>query len=195
MNDPIYSEGIELIYILLLKVSPKKKIFPSWIKILRPELAQVFTLGQVLYNISNVFPCYYDHIESAIDTINSTKKFDKLIISIYSEEQTKKEKYLEVSNFLLKNPCISEIKIIVQHFCLETWLLGNKKVGPRNPKTQELKIYKQYFDVFKEDPDLLPDFPNENLNRAQFAFLYLFKKNAKRKKNELYKSLTKGCLP
>jgi len=68
--------------------------------------------------------------------------------------------------------------------------LGNKKVGHRNPKTQELKIYKQYYDVFKEDPELLPDFPNENLNRAQFAFLYL-KKMLKEKRMNYTKASPK----
>jgi len=119
------------LYIIVEGVA-EKKIFPSWIKILRPELKQVFTVSQVINNnylliSGNGFPSYYDHIENAIDTINSTKKFNKLIISIDSEEQTKMEKYEEVSNFLLKNSCKSDIHIIVQHFCLETWLLGNRK--------------------------------------------------------------------
>ena len=182
------------LYIIVEGVA-EKKIFPSWIKILRPELKQVFTVSQVINNnylliSGNGFPSYYDHIENAIDTINSTKKFNKLIISIDSEEQTKMEKYEEVSNFLLKNSCKSDIHIIVQHFCLETWLLGNRKVGPRNPKTKELRVYKQYFDVLINDPELLPGFPEENLNRSQFAFLYL-KKMLKEKRMNYTKASPK----
>jgi len=173
----------------------EKKVFPSWIQILNPKLTQVFTLSEVLNNnyliiSGNGYPGYFDHIKDAVATINSTKKFDKLIISIDSEEQTKQEKYEEVLDFLNDKPCDSEIHIIVQHFCLETWLLGNQKVGPRNPKTKELSAYKQFFNVLKEDPERLPDYPNENLNRAQFAFLYL-KKMLKEKRMNYTKASPK----
>ena len=183
------------IYIVVEGVA-EKKIFPSWIKILRPELIQVFTIDEVVKNnflliSGNGFPNYYDHIESAIETINTTKKFDKLIISIDSEEQTRQEKYDEVTKFIVDRPCVSEVHVIVQHFCLETWLLGNKKVGPRNPKTQELRNYKNYFDVFTDDPELLPDYPNEDLNRAQFAFLYL-KRMLKEKRMNYSKGFPKA---
>ena len=67
------------------------------------------------------------------------------------------------------------MNIYIVVFCLEAWLLGNKKVGPRNPVTQELRAYKNFFDVLTNDPEQLPDYPNENLNRAQFSFLYLKK--------------------
>ncbi|MDM8525337.1 hypothetical protein QUF80_18355 [Desulfococcaceae bacterium HSG8] len=178
----------------------ERKIFPYWIKILKPELTQVFTIDEVIENnfyliSGNGFPSYYDYIKDAIDTINSTNNFDKLIIAIDSEDQSRQEKYEEVNAFLADKTCTAEIRIILQHFCLETWLLGNKRVGPRNPKTQELRTFKEYFDVFTDDPELLPDYPIKSLNRSQFAFLYL-KKMLKEKRMNYSKGVPKAiCHP
>lgn len=187
------------IYIVVEGVA-ERKIFPSWINILKPELSQVFTLDEVIdnnfYLISgNGFPNYYDYIDDAIETINSTNKFDKLIISVDSEKQSKQEKYEGISAFLVDKHCTAEIRIIIQYFCLETWLLGNRKVGPRNPKTQELRNYKTHYDVFAEDPELLPDYPLRSLNRAQFAFLYLKKMLQEKRMNYSKGSPKAVCHP
>ena len=187
------------VYIVVEGVA-EKKIFPSWINIIKPELSQVFTLPDItdnnFYLISgNGFPNYFEYIKNAIETINSTQVFDKLIISVDSEDLSKQDKYDEVSSFLKSHPCSAEVRIIVQHFCLETWLLGDKKVGPRNPRNDELKLYKNYYDVFTNDPELLPDYPLKNLNRAQFAFLYL-KRMLKDKRLNYSKGATKSvCHP
>jgi hypothetical protein len=61
----------------------------------------------------------------------------------------------------------------VQHFCLETWALGNRRVGPRNPTSQKLKEYKQVFCVYENDPELLPAYPPRYTIRARFAKVYL----------------------
>ena len=182
------------IYIVVEGVA-EKKTYPSWINILKPELTQVFTLDEVVENnfyliSGNGFPNYYDYIADAINTINSTQIFDKLIVSVDSEEQSKQEKYDEVSAFINDKPCSAEIRLIIQHFCFEAWLLGNRRVGPRNPKTQELKKYKNYYDVFNEDPEQLPRYPEKSLNRAQFAFLYL-KRMLKEKRMNYSKGSTK----
>ena len=110
-----------------------------------------------------------------LKSVTLFESYHKLIIAIDSEDQSRKEKYEEVNTFLANKPCAAKISIIVQHFCLEAWLLGNKRVGPRNPKSQELRTFKEYHDVLTNDPELLPSYPIENLNRAQFAFLYLKK--------------------
>ena len=33
-----------------------------------------------------------------------------------------------------------EYSIIVQHFCIETWALGNREIFPENPKKKQLSI-------------------------------------------------------
>jgi len=91
--------------------------------------------------------------------------------------------------------CSAEIKIIIQHFCLETWALGNKKVGPKNPKNSTLIEYKKIFNVLEEDPELLPSYSPRNWNRSQFALRYLRRMLNDKNKNLTYtKSNPKALL-
>lgn len=112
-------------------------------------------------------------IEDAIQDTNLYPAFDRLVVAVDSEEMTKEEKYTEIRGFVSCKPCLAEIRIIVQHFCFETWGLGNRKVIRTNPNSQRLREYKKIFDVRLKDPELLPPKPDEGLNRAQFAEKYL----------------------
>ena len=95
------------------------------------------------------------------------------------------DKLEEILNFLDGKICNAEIKIIIQHFCFETWALGNKRLGPRNPKNEILRKYKAHFNVLSDDPELLPSYPPESLNRSQFAVRYL-----RRMLNDKFRNLT-----
>ena len=119
------------------------------------------------------YPYYFDVIENAILDINQIQRFDRLVISVDSEEMTKQEKYNEISTFLSGKTCIAEMRIVIQHFCFETWALGNRKVIRPNPSLNQLREYKNLFDVRVNDPELLPPKPDEGLNRAKFAEKYL----------------------
>jgi hypothetical protein len=95
----------------------------------------------------------------------------------------------EITAFLNRKTCSARIFIIVRHFCFETWALGNKRVGPRQPKDPILRRYKSFFDVLNKDPELLSGYPPEGYNRAQFAAKYLRKMLNDRGRNVTY---TKG---
>ena len=75
--------------------------------------------------------------------------------------------------FIANKSCRTEVKIVVQYFCFETWTLGNRKIIKANTKSEKLREYKKLFNVRVYDPELLPEEPNEKLNRAQFAERYL----------------------
>ncbi len=42
---------------------------------------------------------------------------------------------------------------IIQNCCIETWMLGNKKIYPRNNTSSETKKYTSFYDVRKNDPE------------------------------------------
>ena len=118
-------------------------------------------------------------------SVVGNEQLDRLVIAIDAEEMSYKEKRREIEqvvNALGKN---LDYKIIVQHFCLETWALGNKVIVSRDPKDVRLRRYISYFDILDRDPELLPDYPIENLSRSQFAARYL-----KKLLNEKYRALT-----
>ena len=153
-------------------------VYRYWIPFVNPCLSQVddFTkvYGNNFYIVSGMgYPDYLDIIENAILDINNMRKFDRLVISIDSENMTRQEKYDEIGAFVLHKPCTAEIRIVVQHFCFEAWALGNRRIVRPHPTSSRLREYKQLFDVRSRDPELLPHKLDENLNRAQFAEKYL----------------------
>lgn len=153
-------------------------VYKSWIPLVNPNLTYIESLDYL--NIDNFYivsakgyPFYFEVIEKAILDVNSINNFDRLVIAIDSEDMTKKEKYNEVYTFIGNKNCLTEVKIVVQHFCFETWALGNKKILRTNPTSVRLREYKRIFNVKKNDPELLPEKSNEGLNRAKFAEKYL----------------------
>lgn|SRR5712691_503683 len=153
-------------------------VYQHWIPCVNPSLTHVSSLIEVnvnnFYMVSGMgYPGYFKIIENAILDVNNNRKFDRLVISIDSEDMTKQEKYDQIHIFIANKSCCVEIKIVVQHFCFETWALGNRKIIKANTKSEKLREYKRLFNVRVHDPELLPEEPNEKLNRAQFAEKYL----------------------
>jgi hypothetical protein len=167
MNIYIVTEGIA-----------EKIVFQSWIPLINPSLSYTTYLDDVtddnFYIISGMgYPYYFDILDNAIQDVNNLGRFDRLVVSVDSEEMTKQQKYDEISEFVSKLNCIAEIRVIIQHFCFETWALGNRRLFRNNPSLSKLREYKTLFNVKIKDPELLPSKPDEELNRAQFAEKYL----------------------
>lgn len=155
-----------------------KIIYENWIPFLNNELKVISNINDFtnnnFYIISgNGYPNYIEVIKDAIETVNVINNIDRLIISVDSEDFTRHEKLDEIQQYVFEKTCNIPIHIVVQHFCIETWLLANSKIGPRNPKGSLLKEFKTYFDVLSNDPELLPEHPKYEYNRAQFAYIYL----------------------
>ncbi len=169
MNIHVVVEGIS-----------EKKVYPLWIPYVNPTLIYVDDIFTIKKNNFSVitgggYPHYKTVIYNAIEDVNQVGNIDRLIISIDSEEMSRKDKFNEISNYINTdcNQCNAEIKIIIQHFCFETWALGNLRIAPRQPQDATLICYKKTFDVLIEDPELLPCYPPKELNRSQFAYSYL----------------------
>lgn len=153
-------------------------IYSKWIKYINPQFTFVNEISDVRHNNIYIvsgsgFPYYFETIEDAIEDIKINPVFDRLVVAVDSEEMSFSEKLSEMDSFIVsKNPSKS-FKIIIQHFCLETWALGNRAIITRNPGTERLREYHSFFNLLENDPELLPEYPKEELNRAQFAEKYL----------------------
>ncbi len=166
------------IYVVCEGEIGERFIYESWVPMVNPALTYVDDLFSISNNnfsiiIGGGFPNYFKVIENAIEDVNNFRNIDRIVIAVDSEEMSFKEKYDEISDFLQSKPSCCEIRIIVQHFCLEAWALGNRKVGPRKPKTSPLIEYKSHYNVLNSDPELLPAYLPESMNRATFAEKYL----------------------
>lgn len=76
------------------------------------------------------------------------------------------------ARYLADTNTITQLVIIVQHRCIETWLLGNKKVFKRNPKSQFLRECVNFYNVSVLDPESMGKEINFNTH-AQFHEAYL----------------------
>jgi len=166
------------IYVTVEGEIGEKNVYKSWVPQLNSQLSYVESVYDLSNNNFAIMagggqPFYFELIRTAIDEVNEVGNVDRLVISIDSEEMSFDEKHQEVLDVVSEKACSALIMIVIQHFCFETWALGNKRVGPRKPKGKRLLIFKNFFDVFEHDPELLPAYQPLNLNRAQFANNYL----------------------
>jgi hypothetical protein len=166
------------IYLVVEGRKSEENLYPKWIKYINEKFEIVYRIEDMVDNsimlISGCgYPQYFDIIRNSIDDIKKFNVFDKLIIAVDSENCTYEEKFNEINDFLLSTDIPIPYEIIIQHFCIETWALGNKKIYKRNAESAKLKSYQRIFNVAKYDPELLPANDEEQLNRAQFANKYL----------------------
>ncbi|MBD2393730.1 DUF4276 family protein [Cyanobacterium aponinum FACHB-4101] len=169
------------LYFLVEGNSTEKKIYPQWLKFLIPELTRVKYYDEVVKNnyylISGQgYPAIlHDGLDNAIDKLKEVDKYDYLVICVDVDEETVQERYDYMTNFI-KNKQVNlgstQIKIILQNRCIETWLLGNKTIfNSRQPQQKPLSDYRKYHDVSKLDPELMGSY---NLrNHADFHYKYL----------------------
>jgi hypothetical protein len=163
-------------YIVVEGASGEPIIYPKWIKYINGSLAQIDDLGDcrdnTFYLVSGYgYPNYLKIIEDAIQDVNTIGNFNYLVVAVDSEDKTCQEKYDEIKECVADKLSSAELKIIVQHFCIETWALGNRAVCRKNAQDIKLLEYKRVYNVRDNDPELLP--PYKEMNRAQFAFSYL----------------------
>ena len=175
---------------LIVEGTVEKKVYPYWITLVNPSLKIVNSLDEVRHNNLIIYsgegyPHYFDVIRDGVEDVAANDQLDRLVIAIDSEAMSYNEKRWEIDEFVRSLGKSLDYKIIVQHFCLETWALGNKAVATRSPKEIQLRKYREYFDVLKKDPELLPDYPEDSLTRSQFAEHYL-----RKLLNEKYRNLT-----
>lgn len=157
------------IYIVVEGEVGERKVYECWIPLVNPNLTYVQGIQNIVHNnfaiiVGGGYPGYFDVIDAAITDVNSHMTVDRLVIAADSEEMEHEDKLQEIRSFVSRKRCIAEIHIIVQHFCLETWALGNRAVirpQPRNPKLRE---YKRFYNVRTSDPELLPPYEPEELS-------------------------------
>ncbi len=175
-------------YVVVEGELASKRIYQKWIKYVNPKLKSVDSLDKIKDNNFFIYagygnPYYFNCIEDAIDDVNERSNIDRLVISVDSEDMSFIDKFNEIDFFISKRKCRAEVCIVIQHFCIETWALGNQKIISRNPQNEKLKEFLKVFDVIYNDPEAMPRY--SNLNRAQFAYQYL-----RAAVNEKYRNLS-----
>jgi len=169
----------------------EKAVYTVWIPLVNNTLTRAAYLtdvaGNNFYIVSgNGYPQYFDVIDAALQDVAADDTFDRLVICIDSEEMTLEEKREEVVTHVQGTGFGHvDYRVVVQHFCFETWALGNRVIGSKNPQNEALRRYRQLYNVRSRDPEGLPALDEEQLTRSQFAEKYL-----RLMLNDRHKSLT-----
>lgn len=118
-------------------------------------------------------------LKNAILDVNRNPVFDYLVICLDADELSIEERIIEFENhvdklkkekIILNSYC--EFKLIIQNRCIETWFLGNKKILKKNPNTEPLISYINYYNVKDDDPELMGNF-NDSFTHQDFHHQYL----------------------
>jgi len=154
------------VYFLVEGLRTEMALYPSWLSVLCPKmvrLSSVFHVKDHGYFIfsGEGYPSILDnHLRSAIEDVNASSKFDYLAIVVDAEEDTVQSRVEEVENFMREEKLAlnarCKLKVIVQNRCIETWLLGNRRIIDTNPNEVELRAYKRFYDVRAQDPEIMP---------------------------------------
>ena len=161
-------------------------VYKEWFAILLPQLSEVESFDAVLennyyYESDMGIPDCYNVVVNAIQEINEFPKYDYLVLFTdadrFTVEEKKKEAYNAISeklinaekNYLYKElPYNCQLVIIVQKVCIETWFLGNRKFFVRNPQSELLRKYIEYFDISIHNPeDLGSEFVQNDTGTTQ----------------------------
>ena len=166
------------VYVVMEDEVGAKKVYESWIPLVNPNLKLVSHPSQLINDNFVVYtgggyPFIYELIKSAIEDANTYCNADRIVIAVDSENKTRDDRYTEIRERVATMACRAEIKIVIQHFCFETWALGHKLLIGHNPKSKRLAKYRRFHNVHKLNPEEMPAYPEEELNRSQFAFEYL----------------------
>ncbi len=177
------------IYLVVEGEIGEKKVYSNWLKYLNNQFNIVNSISEISTNSVYIiagfgYPNYFEVIENAAYDV-ANNNIDRLVVAIDSEDMTYDEKHNEVEDFIVKLNLSIDYKIIVQHFCLETWALGNRIIVNRKPSSDRVRRYRRLHDVLYLDPAELPPNKGEDLNRAQFAEKYL-----RALLNDKYRNLT-----
>lgn len=184
------------IYLLLEGEKTEFELYPAWLSYLLPELHPINSLQKKSKNSYYLrcgfgIPDIYNHTVNAIKDINKYQSFDYLIVCLDAEEMNEEGRR---NKFLLKirereiklNPNC-HLKIIVQNKCIETWLLGNRKVYKQNPEGELFRKFAKLYNVSKNDPELMSKIDNFRTT-ARFHEIYL--KEMLKEYNMFYRKVT-----
>ena len=171
------------IYFLLEGKRTEAKVYPAWLGHLVPNLKKVQWHHEAEKNnycvfSGNGYPSLLDnHLRNSIEDVNDAGNFDYLVVCLDADDVSVDEIEDEVLSFVKKENIElierTELVIIVQNKCIETWFLGNTKMFKRSPNSSKLMDYYDHYNVKDSDPELMLKPVNNIGSTSDFHFNYL----------------------
>lgn len=170
------------LYFLVEGRRTEMRLYPRWLSQLLPHFTRVDYPDMVTKNSyflisGDGYPRLLDvALQNAVRDVNAVQNYDYLILCLDADEATVAERAAEVDSHRaeLAEPLAdaTTFRIIVQNRCVETWLLGNRAILPRQPQDAVLRSYIDFYDVRASDPEGMGVAPGFDLH-AEFHLAYL----------------------
>ena len=147
------------LYFLVEGRRTEKKLYPAWLEILVPALTRVESLDDIdncnYYIFSGEgYPSLLNHFQNAVKDYLACGKFDRMVVCLDVDDSTPEERIRVVTETSsaagLPN---SELTVIAQECCIETWFLGNRKAVSPTPNDTELSKWLSFYNVRQDDPE------------------------------------------
>lgn len=171
------------VYFLLEGKRTESKVYPAWLEHIVPGIKKVQWYHEVEKNnycifSGNGYPSLLDnHLRNSVEDVNNAGNFDYLVVCLDADNESVDEikdqvvSFVEDENIDLIDR--TELIIIVQNKCIETWFLGNTKMFSRSPSSDKLKGFYSHYNVKDNDPELMLK-PDSYLGSvADFHYNYL----------------------
>ena len=169
------------IYFLVEGRRTEMKVYPKWLSHLVPELQKVNTIDGVTknnyYMISGYgFPSLLKEIPFAVQNINDVGNYDYFVICLDADDQNIEDCKREILDFMTEEKIVlsprTQFEIIVQNRCFETWFLANPKIFKKNPSSDFVKECVAFYNVKKNDPELMQKLPDYEGSTSMFHATY-----------------------
>lgn len=183
------------IYFIVEGRRTERKVYPAWLNHLLPELNKVDLAYEANDNnyylfSGNGFPSLlHNHLKSSIDEVNELANYKYLVLILDVDETTTESRIEEVNKFTKENDLAlqnTELIIIPQNRCIETWFLGNKTIFKNNPQSSTLTKYVKFYNVKDNDPEGMGVFQGFNTHsqfHTEYCNEFLRERNIRYSKN------------
>jgi hypothetical protein len=150
------------LYFLLEGKRTEPQLHRRWLAYALPDLREARNASELAGNgfrlrSAGGYPQILDRIRGSVQEVEASGvRLDQFFVCLDAEEETYHERYARASRFLQELSPSFHATVIVQHCCIETWLLGDRSLLRPPPKTDELRELRAYYDVSLYDPEEMP---------------------------------------
>ena len=174
-------------YIIVEGKSTEPVVYRRWLSYLAPSIKEVDNAWDATDNNYYLFsgegiPSIFSHIANAVLDINAINNegnihYDFLLVCLDEEESSKVEIISLIQSYMNAAHAVIgdfQMHVFIQKVCIETWFLGNRRVIKQNPQSIEYRDFLAYYDVQKDDPELMGQYDKDKYStKAKFHLKYL----------------------
>lgn len=170
------------IFFLVEGEHTETKVYPKWLTYLLPMFKRVYSAPNATKNNYYLISGKgYERLlgtvlDKTIEELIQTNNFDYLVICVDADNRTVEETKNIIQTIIkeipLQLPSRTELKIIVQNKCIETWFLGNRQIWKRNPQSKQLRDYIEFYNIYELNPEDMERI-NDSHTVSDFHYRYL----------------------